>query len=331
MPKPRRPLQPSLFPEPGARRERPARVAPLPPLDAESSLAAGAGGFDDHLARQGKTENTRRAFMSDLRLLGRWLGMDRSLSTITTDDLRRFLSWMLEYRSRPCSAKTYARRVTTLKVFFAWLAESGVLTHDPAQVLVHRRAASPLPLVLSDAQVDALLAEARRRAKDDDSRPELLVRLLLDTGLKKGELARLRLEDLAPDAEPPTLLVRYDSQRWRSKERRVAFSPAVRPLLAAYRGRYAPQERLFECTARNLEYVLEDLVQAADLPERTGFETLRWTSALRAYRAGEDTEDLRVKLGLSPVTWAETERKLSLLSDGVGGGRGGSILPHRRT
>ena len=53
------------------------------------------------------------------------------------------------------------RRLTTLKVFFAWLAESGVLPTDPAAPVIHERPTTPLPEILYDEQVNALLKTAR--------------------------------------------------------------------------------------------------------------------------------------------------------------------------
>jgi site-specific recombinase XerD len=150
----------------------------------------------------------------------------------------------------------------------------------------------------------------------------LLVRLLLDTALKKGEVVQLDAADLAPQAEPPSLLVRYDDPRWRQKERRVPFGPQVEPWLERYLNHYRPPQRLFGCTARNLEYVLSDLVAAAGLPRHTGFETLRWTSALRLHRAGVAPEALRGRLGIAPVTWADTAGKLALLAGGAAGDSG---------
>lgn len=292
-------------------------IGPLSAPMASTPLAVAITAFDQHLGRLGKTENTRRSFASDLGILARFLGQDHPVGSIMSDDLRRFLTWLQEGRASACSPKTYARRVTTLKVFFAWLADLGARPDDPALGLVHRRAEPPLPLVLDDGAVADLLRVAADRGAQDP-RPPLLVRLLLDTALKKGELVALRVEDVAPRAEPPSLLVRYDDPRWRQKERRVALGPAVAPLLEAYLNRYRPAERLFHCTARNLEYVLTDLVAAAGLPERTSFETLRWTSALWQHRAGVSPDQLRVNLGLAHVTWADTEQKLALLAGGAG-------------
>ena len=297
------------------------RVAPLSPVSAETSLKAASASFDEHLVRDGKTENTRRAFASDLRLLSKRLGETRSVGGIRRNDLTAFLTWMAEHRDEPCSAKTYARRITTLKVFFSWLARLGATVEDPAAGLVHRRARTPLPLVLSDDEVAALLSTAALMTTHPDApdpRPELLVRMLLDTGLKKGELARLEMADIAMQAQPASLLVRYESSRWASKQRRVNFSDTTLNALERYVARYRSSDRLFDCTPRNLEYVLADLVTVSGLPEKTSFETLRWTSALRAHRASVDEDTLRERLGLSPITWAETRRKLELLAASVG-------------
>ena len=302
----------------------PSSVVALPPLRAATSLTAAATAFGEHLTRAGKTDNTRRAFLSDLRLLGEHAGADRAVGDIEADDLRRYLTWMREHRGRPCSAKTYARRVTSLKVFFAWLHAHGSIPDDPALPLIHRRAEPPLPLLLDDAQVARLQRVAARPLSDarpnirPDARPALLVRLLLDSGLKKGEVVRLRVADIAADATDPSLLVRYDDPRWADKERRVELSVHVAPLLDLYLEGHSGAERLFDCTARNLEYVLAELVALADLPDRTSFETLRWTSAARAWRAGIEEEALRESLGLSPVTWAGTRRKLALLAGTAG-------------
>jgi integrase/recombinase XerD len=41
-----------------------------------------------------------------------------------------------------------------------------------------------------------------------------------------------------------------------------------------------------------------------------GFETLRWTCAVRDFRNGMPEEQLRQKLGLSKISWRETSAKI---------------------
>jgi site-specific recombinase XerD len=73
--------------------------------------------------------------------------------------------------------------------------------------------------------------------------------------------------------------------------------------------------KLFPCTARNLEYVLDEASKRAGLtPRRVSFEALRYTCAVRDLREGMDEDALRRKLGLSHITWADTLEKLKKLT-----------------
>ena len=63
----------------------------------------------------------------------------RSGAPIATADLNKFLDYLLHERGVPCSPKSYARRVTTLKVLFKWLHKSGVLASDPAAPVIQFR------------------------------------------------------------------------------------------------------------------------------------------------------------------------------------------------
>jgi integrase/recombinase XerD len=77
---------------------------------------------------------------------------------------------------------------------------------------------------------------------------------------------------------------------------------------------YRPKEYLFECTPRNLEYVLADLAERADIKGGISFEQLRWTCAVRDYRRGMPADHLRQKLGLSMISWRETLPKIQRLA-----------------
>lgn len=280
------------------------------------TLGASFEPFRRHMERKGFAENTIKSFLGDLRILADYLGAGVRVSQISTSDLNRFLTYLQRERGKPCTPKSFARRLTTLKVFFKWLAESGVIPVDPAATIAHRPVSTPLPLVLSDAQVESVLAvaQALRAAEKPDARPYLLVRLLLDTGIKKSECMNIRLGDLAvSDPAHAALHVRATDARYaRYKERRLALRPETVAALQEYRQQYRPEEMLFPCTARNLEYVLADLAKLAGL-EALSFEMLRMTSALRDLRDGMDPERLRLKLGLSKMSWEGTLPKLKQL------------------
>jgi site-specific recombinase XerD len=271
--------------------------------------------FQGHLIKIGKSQHTVNAFTSDLHLLAENTGEDTPIGKYTTNNLNDFLYWLEHGRGVPCSRKSYARRVTTLKVFFKWLLEIGALPHDPAKAVLQRSGPAPLATILSPQDVQAAILAARqmRRGDELDTRPEMLFRLILDTGIKKGEAVELKPSDIdRSDPQHPVLTVRHKVRNvW--KERRIDLDPDWLRSLDAYLSQYAPPERIFTCTARNLEYILSDIGEAAGIPTKISFEMLRWTCAVRDTRAGLEEDFIRDKLGLSPISWVETRAKIKRL------------------
>jgi len=257
------------------------RPANITSLTASSPLSAAIDEFHEHMIYQGFTENTIKSFLGDLRILSGYLGADKPVGEIATKNLNDFLLYLLYYRGKPCSPKSYARRVTTLK------------------------------------QVEKLLETTRRLMQGDkpDARPHFLVRLLLSTGIKKGECMSIQLSHIdLSDPAAPALYIHYDNPKMRHKERKLKLPADLVPILQEYLDQYKPQTHLFPCTARNLEYVLRDVGRLAEIPVTVGFETLRWTAAVRDYKSGMPSETLRQKLGLSRITWNETVKKLKKLA-----------------
>ena len=292
-----------------------SRPPALGPITGQTPLPPAIQAWEVYLRDQGRSPNTIKAFVGDLNLLARFLPPERTLGQITTQDLNRFLEWLQHGRGVPCSAKSLARRITSLKAFFRWLHRYGVILADPAERVVQRSVLSPLPQVLTPAEVRALQAAAEAvRTQQRDARPAALFGLLLETGLKKSETLNLHLNHIVLEGpEAPSIYVRYAAPRYRHKERRIPVSEAWRAVFEEYRSQYNPTERAFPWSPRRLEYLLEDLGKAANVDKRVSFALLRWTAALRDYRAGMDPDQLRTKLGLSKVQWREIRMKLRRL------------------
>ena len=159
----------------------------------------------------------------------------------------------------------------------------------------------------------------RWSAEKSDPRPHLLLNLLLHTAIKKAECMGIRLAHIDRHAAGgPVVQIRYDNPSKRTKERKVSLPPEILPVLDDYLERYKPDDVLFPCTPRNLEYVLSDVAEKAGIHKRVkkgiSFEMLRWTAAVRDYRSGMDEVRLRQKLGISDVTWQETRKKIHALA-----------------
>lgn len=289
-----------------------------PPLRADSTISDAVRGFGEFMLRKGFSENTIKAFNNDLKIISSYLGPETKLAQVGTEDLNGFLDWMQNERGKPCSAKTLARRITTLKVFFGWLHGVGVIGTDPAEPVVQQPARPPLPEILRDDEVNRMLSTARDLLWDrnrPDARPYLLVSLLMQTGMKKAECARLAPGDITTAGGTPEVTIRYADEAHAHKNRTLALHAGVAPVLNQYLEQYKPKDFLFDCTPRNLEYVLEEIGERAGIKRlQVGFESLRWTSAVRDFRMGMPEERLRQKMGLSKISWRETREKVHKLA-----------------
>jgi site-specific recombinase XerD len=286
-------------------------------LTPQTPLTSAIKSWEVFLADQGRSPNTIKAFLSDVHLLTTFLPEDTTLAKVTTKDLNRYFEWMENERDVPCSPKTLARRITATKSLFRWLHQYGVLVVDPAEKVAQRSAISPLPTVLTPNEYDAVLlaADRHRRDRKPDARPYALVYLLLTTGIKKSETLGIKLEHIELDApNGPQIFIKYASPANRYKERKLTLPDDWIAAYNEYRAQYHPTEQLFPWSPRRLEYLLEDIGNEAGLTKHLSFDMCRWTCALNDYRAGEEPDKIRQKLGVSKIQWRELYIKLKQLA-----------------
>lgn len=286
-------------------------------LTPQTTLASAIASWQAFLVDQGRSPNTIKAFLSDVRLLTTFLEPDIALGKITTSDLNRYFEWMEKERDVPCSPKTLARRITATKSLFRWLHQYGVLIVDPAEKVAQRSAISPLPTVLTRDEYDAVLlaADRHRRGQKPDARPYTLVYLLLTTGIKKSETLGINLEHIDLEApNGPEVFIKYATPANRYKERKLPLAEDWVPAYQEYLAQYKPTEKLFPWSPRRLEYLLEDIGNEAALTKHLSFDMCRWTFALMDFRAGEEPDKIRQKLGVSKIQWRELFIKLKQLA-----------------
>jgi len=286
-------------------------------LTQNTSLNSAINSWEMFLADQGRSPNTIKAFLSDVRLLTTFLPDGIAIGKVTTKELNRFFEWMEKERDVPCSPKTLARRITSVKSMFRWLHQYGVLVVDPADKVAQRSAISPLPTVLTPKEYDAVLlaADRHRRADKPDARYYALIHLLLTTGIKKSEALGILLEHVELDAPSgPQVFIKYPTPANRYKERKLSLTEDWIPAFEEYLAQYNPEEKLFPWSPRRLEYLLEDISNEAGLTKHLSFDMCRWTCALNDYHAGEEPDKIRQKLGVSKIQWRELFIKLKQLA-----------------
>lgn len=285
-----------------------------------TAIMPAVNAYEMYLNDQGRSPYTVKAFLSDLRLMASFFQPDQTLGAITLADLNRYFEWMKNERPVPCSPKTLARRITTTKSFFRWLHKNAVLMIDPAEKVIQHSVMSPIPVVLTDDEVQAVMLAAdryRRKAKPD-ARPYALLYLLLTTGIKKSECLGIHLNHIdleAPDG--PEMIIRYASPASRYKERKLPLAEDWLPAYEEYVAQYKPVDRLFPWSPRRLEYLLEDIGKDAGLDKHLSFDMCRWTHALGDFKRGMEPDKVRQNLGVSKIQWRELHLKLRQLAGKV--------------
>lgn len=192
--------------------------------------------FRGALVKQDLAPETIRAYLSDLEQLRRWLlwlhegARTVPLARVTTIDLRAFRKHLLhEERRRPA---TINRRVQTLRLFYRHLAGQGVIAEDPAHALRFVRDADRRrPRALKKHEILALLRAAEASSHGLARRNLAIVQLMLQTGLRVGEVAALTHGDVTIAARSGSVEVREGKGL---KQRSVPLNAAARRALSAF-------------------------------------------------------------------------------------------------
>ncbi len=295
--------QPSLFSHEAKIIHAP--TAEIVPPTAESTLAECAPAYQEYLRLTAHSRYTITCFLSDLRLLSEYLGKETPIGRIANNDLTRWMMHLRWERGQQPAPKTMARRATFLKNFFGWLASERILPENAAAGIVLTRPLPPLPEMLYPEEIERLEAAAA-----EDSRSQCLVMLLLHAGLKKEELMALQLShfDLSDPARP-AVSVQFTDQAKQRKQRTLVLPPEFTEAFGRYLAKYRPQEKVFDCTDRNLNYILARAVRKARIQKRVTLQLLRDTYAVRQLQEGMPLDTLREKLGLSEEAWKEAAEK----------------------
>lgn len=153
--------------------------------------------FSDWLGDRGRSKSTQRSYRSDWQDLSIWYRRaigDRFDSARMDSDVIE--GWRSHAEARGRSPSTVARRLAFARSYGAWLARSGVLTAERVAAVREAARSKRLdggPRVLTDAELHRLLEHVDRRACYRD---QAIFYVLIDTGLKVGELVALRVGDV---------------------------------------------------------------------------------------------------------------------------------------
>lgn len=151
-----------------------------------------------------RSPRTVEGYLATLRLFGDFLterGMPTAVAALTREHIEEYLVYVLG-RNKPATA---AVRYKGLRVFFEWLREEGEVDQSPMRnIRPPQIPEEPVP-VLEEAELKALL-KACSGTSFDDRRDLAIIRLFIDTGMRRTELADLRVDDIDWDDQVAVVL-----------------------------------------------------------------------------------------------------------------------------
>jgi integrase/recombinase XerD len=145
----------------------------------------------------GLSRNTLESYRRDLRLFCAWLSADRGKTLLQAQrmDLLDYLAYKFQRKARPRSA---ARLLSSLKRFYRFLLRENRIQADPTLQVESPKLPRSLPKILTEEDVDALLA-APNVETPLGLRDKSMLEALYASGLRVSELVTMQVGQLSQD------------------------------------------------------------------------------------------------------------------------------------
>jgi integrase/recombinase XerC/integrase/recombinase XerD len=236
---------------------------------------------------EGKSSKTISWYSANLRHFHCYLKsrhISDEIDSIDTRFLREYVLYLFKRNSyqdhpytltknTPLSTATIHGHVRTLRAFFSWLTKEEFIQQNPATGLKPPKLGHKVITILSHEEINAIISTLNPKQTSDVCN-QAVIMMLLDTGLRIGEIIKLRMDDLHLDGGIVKVMGKG------KKERFVPIGSNSQKLLQRYLFRYRPQQSnpqndyVFLSTRGNLLTENSVKLMFARLARRSGVKRL---------------------------------------------------------
>lgn len=263
--------------------------------------------FKNFLKNNKHSSSTIVAYGKDIDQLVTFLEAlpKQHIHEVNKEDIQAFLESLAKQGYTP---KSVSRKINSTRTFYRFLKINEYITDDPSLLVAHPRYELTPPRFLSPTEYRALRDAAR-----NDPRMFAIIEILLQTGIRIGELAALGLSDMQGD----TLRIRPIEKH---QERLVPLNRSAKEALKRYL-EVRPQvkeERLFITKSgkpflvRNIRTAIERYFRLAEIKDAK-VNDLRHTFVTHHLKHGVSLIVLSKVLGHKRIS--TTERYLQYIKD----------------
>jgi len=146
--------------------------------------------FVKHLESQAKSTFTIVAYKKDLEQFVGYLTTQEisDIREVKRDQIDGFINKLI---TDSYTKKSASRKLNSIRTFFRYLKNDGVIEQNPSLDVSHPKYIQSAPRIFSKLEYRALRDFAK-----EEPRTYALIEILLQTGIKIGELAALKTEDI---------------------------------------------------------------------------------------------------------------------------------------
>ena len=267
-----------------------------------------AQSFLEHaLVIKGLAHQTVAAYTEDLSTFLEFL-QEKGKDVLDINEQGLFV-YLMFLRRKGLQSRSLARHMASLRGFYAYLHDQGLLRDNPAEMLENPKLPHLLPRVLSIQEVENILAQPVTGNKLG-VRDKTMLEMLYAAGLRVSELVNLKVLDFdsqagiirvwGKGARERLVPLHYSCMQWLDfylQNWRSSFSPRVDKIFLNRSGKALSRQGVWK--------IIKKYAMIAGIKKEVSPHTLRHSFATHLLEGGADLRTVQVLLGHSDITATE--------------------------
>ncbi len=235
-----------------------------------------------------------------------------NMNKVTLDDIHSYLFYLTNtFQSKPA---TRARKAASIRVFFKYLSQKGLIDQNPAMNLETPKLGKRIPKYLSLDDSKKLLAVADSDDDRNKERDYAILTLFLNCGIRLSELVGINIKDIDFSENKLNVIGKGNKERtiYLNKACLNALNTylSIRPKTGIKKGSEDAlflSERLERISNRTVQYAVKQELRKAGLDTtKYSVHKLRHTAATLMYKYGNvDIRALQELLGHESISTTE--------------------------
>jgi len=251
---------------------------------------------------------TVQNYIGDLRDFADWLARQQvtSLDEVTAREVRE---WQMEHMDRGEAAGTVKRRLSSLSSWFRFLRRRGFLEADIMAKVSAPKQPKRLPVFFKESETERLYSEGLFATDFMGQRDKLMLRMLYETGMRRSELAGLKVSSVDFSSMTIKVLGKRNKERLIPIENELVHN--IKDYLALKEQEMGESEWLFvgrkgrQITPADVYQTVRKYMTALSNADRISPHVFRHSFATHILNEGGSIEAIRELLGHADLATTE--------------------------